>query len=156
MFFADAVFVFVREARALGASVIGMTVPGVPVPWPRATPSIRRRRNGQPFVALHNDDAYEAHKARLAFAGTAVMRQARRFAAHDGPCAVGMRFVGSPPKRSKPDALWATKPDVDNLEKTVLDGLNGVFWRDDARVFHVVKTKLYDVAPRTEIACAFF
>lgn len=156
MLFVDAFSTFVREAAAGGGRVVLMTVPGDPFPWPRATPSIRRRRNGQPFVALHNGGAYEAQKQRIALLGAAARGRALVARPHDGPCAVAMRFVSAPPKRVRGACAWDTKPDIDNLEKTVLDALNGVWWRDDARVFHVVKTKAYDNPPRTEIACAFF
>lgn len=40
-------------------------------------------------------------------------------------------------------------PDIDNLLKTVLDGLNGVAFRDDAQVCEVRASKRYAPAPRT-------
>ena len=40
-------------------------------------------------------------------------------------------------------------PDIDNLLKTVLDGLNGVAFRDDAQVCEVVASKRYAPAART-------
>lgn len=35
------------------------------------------------------------------------------------------------------------KPDIDNLAKSVLDGLNGVIWRDDSQIVSLHLTKVY-------------
>lgn len=43
------------------------------------------------------------------------------------------------------------KPDVDNIAKIVLDGLNGVAYIDDAQVVSVHTMKLYSETPRLEI-----
>ncbi len=43
------------------------------------------------------------------------------------------------------------KPDNDNLEKFVLDALNGVFWKDDCQVQVKGKFKMYSHEPRTEL-----
>jgi Holliday junction resolvase RusA-like endonuclease len=44
-----------------------------------------------------------------------------------------------------------TKPDVDNLEKTYLDALNGFVWDDDGLVVDGRTRKYYSVHPRVEI-----
>lgn len=44
------------------------------------------------------------------------------------------------------------KPDIDNLEKFVLDCLNGVVWADDKQIVSTVSDKIYiDDEPYTEI-----
>lgn len=43
------------------------------------------------------------------------------------------------------------KPDIDNIAKIVLDGLNGVAYIDDAQVVSVHAMKLYSETPRLEI-----
>jgi Holliday junction resolvase RusA-like endonuclease len=43
------------------------------------------------------------------------------------------------------------RPDLDNLEKAVLDGLNGVVWNDDAQVFRLTKVKRYGLEPKTTV-----
>lgn len=35
------------------------------------------------------------------------------------------------------------KPDIDNLAKSVLDGLNGVVWKDDSQIVSLHVTKVY-------------
>jgi Holliday junction resolvase RusA-like endonuclease len=42
-------------------------------------------------------------------------------------------------------------PDIDNLLKTVLDGLNGVAFRDDAQVCEIRATKRYALAAQTTV-----
>lgn len=40
------------------------------------------------------------------------------------------------------------KPDIDNIEKIVLDGLNGIAYDDDKQVVEVHKWKLYNESPK--------
>ncbi|HET8685637.1 MAG TPA: RusA family crossover junction endodeoxyribonuclease [Methanosarcina sp.] len=42
------------------------------------------------------------------------------------------------------------RPDLDNLAK-VIDGLNGIVWKDDSQIVRLVVTKRYAENPRTEI-----
>ena len=39
--------------------------------------------------------------------------------------------------------LYPSRPDVDNIAKTVLDGMNGVVYEDDAQVTHLKVNKKY-------------
>lgn len=43
------------------------------------------------------------------------------------------------------------RPDIDNLVKIVLDGLNGVAFMDDKQVIELYAIKRYSAEPRTEI-----
>lgn len=47
--------------------------------------------------------------------------------------------------------LPSRKPDVDNIEKAVLDALNGIAYKDDARVCRTSCRKFYGSEPRLEI-----
>jgi Holliday junction resolvase RusA-like endonuclease len=49
------------------------------------------------------------------------------------------------------DAPRLPRPDIDNLEKAVLDALNGVAWKDDTQVARVVKEKTYGTEGRTTV-----
>lgn len=40
-----------------------------------------------------------------------------------------------------------TKPDIDNVEKAIFDGLNNVVWKDDVQVCGVSKRKRYSDTP---------
>ena len=43
----------------------------------------------------------------------------------------------------KGDLLPTTKPDIDNLAKTVMDALNGIAYRDDNQVVRLEVSKFY-------------
>ena len=43
------------------------------------------------------------------------------------------------------------KPDLDNLLKAILDGLNGIAYFDDGQVVKLSVEKVYSFNPRTEI-----
>lgn len=43
------------------------------------------------------------------------------------------------------------KPDIDNLIKSVQDGLNGIVYHDDNQIANVSATKIYSLEPKTII-----
>lgn len=43
------------------------------------------------------------------------------------------------------------KPDIDNLAKSVLDGLNGVIWHDDSQIVSLHLTKVYARNPGIDL-----
>lgn len=43
------------------------------------------------------------------------------------------------------------KPDPDNVIKAILDGLNGVAFRDDSQIVHLDCDKYYSYEPRVEV-----
>lgn len=47
------------------------------------------------------------------------------------------------------------KPDLDNLEKTVLDALNGLAFKDDSQVCEVTKIKAWSEIPYTRITLIY-
>ena len=47
------------------------------------------------------------------------------------------------------------KPDLDNLEKTVLDALNGLAFKDDSQVCEVTKIKAWSEIPYTQITLIY-
>lgn len=74
----------------------------------------------------------------------------------DGPLAVEVLFVCRRPKATKGTArqLKTTKPDADNLLKSLLDGLNGRLFHDDAQIVDVRAVKIIagaDEAPHVEL-----
>lgn len=48
-------------------------------------------------------------------------------------------------KMELPGKVYMMKPDIDNIAKSVLDGLNGVAWSDDTQVVEMSITKHYAI-----------
>lgn len=49
------------------------------------------------------------------------------------------------------EELPTKKPDLDNVLKSVLDGLNGIAFVDDSQVVNVCMAKHYDLTPRVAV-----
>ena len=62
---------------------------------------------------------------------------------HTGKLKVYIRFCFAVKDKKKQFAFKDTKPDIDNLIKSLLDGLNGVAWKDDAQIVEIKAAKLY-------------
>lgn len=45
----------------------------------------------------------------------------------------------------------ASRPDIDNLAKSILDGLNGIAYEDDSQIVSLILAKYYSNRPRIEI-----
>jgi len=56
-------------------------------------------------------------------------------------------------KKQKDMAGFAVKhvgrPDLDNLQKMILDSLEGVFWHNDSQIYQINSNKWYSENPRT-------
>lgn len=112
-----------------------LTLPGEPIAQPR-----HQVANGRAYIpSKHPIHAFKAALRLLA-------RQECR-APLEGPVAVTLHFVFERPKRLSKKIERrihkSTKPDIDNLEKAVLDALNGIAWADDGQVCSVVKAKYW-------------
>lgn len=44
-----------------------------------------------------------------------------------------------------------TRPDVDNYIKSILDGLNGLIFKDDSQIVDLTVSKYYSKSPRVEV-----
>lgn len=150
--------------RAQGASgglqtvpeqgTIRFFVPGDPKAQPRA----KALRNGIVYVPSVADDW--KHQVRAAFAAAAQRHEARdAFPIPAVPFRVSLAFVFARPAshwctgknagrlRDSAPTYYVQKPDVDNLEKAVLDalgawkGLLPMIWVDDAQVVNEHTTK---------------
>lgn len=67
---------------------------------------------------------------------------------------IGVRDSWSKKKKEKALSgalLPASKPDLDNLLKLLLDAMNGLVYRDDALVCKITVSKRYSLQPKTGI-----
>lgn len=124
------------------------TVPGEPVGKGRA----RAAKRGK-FITMYTPEKtanYEgliAHSAMVAMAGRDLLTEAAEVE-------LDIR-VSIPKSMSKKNRKLAIdglivptkKPDIDNVEKAIFDGMNGVVWKDDVQVVQVKKRKRYAETP---------
>ena len=71
----------------------------------------------------------------------------------NGPVALSLAFYMKRPKSRKKDNFVVTTPDLDNLEKAFLDGLNEIAYVDDKQVVvkNAVKRYIVGGVPRVEV-----
>lgn len=128
--------------------MIAFTIPGQPVG--KGRPRMSRRAG---FARLYTPEKTASYESRVAMAGHMAMGDCSVL---DGPVAVRLdiqvQIPASWSKKKQAAALAGqihptTKPDIDNVEKAVFDGLNGVVWKDDVQVVEVSKRKRYGEQP---------
>lgn len=89
-------------------------------------------------------------------AANAAMVGAGRGSLIDGPCQanilVGVQVPASWSKKKREMALQGliaptSKPDLDNVVKSAMDGMNGIVWTDDSRCVTLIAKKRFREAP---------
>ncbi|MBA4707529.1 RusA family crossover junction endodeoxyribonuclease [Aquitalea aquatica] len=130
-------------------TTINFNVPGTPVGKGRPKVSTRGGRFAQMYTPEKtvNYEGLVALSAAQAMAGRPPIT---------GPAHVTLVITLPIPaswsKKKQAAALqglvYATKkPDIDNVEKALFDGMNGVVWKDDVQAVDVVKCKRYGPTP---------
>lgn len=112
--------------------MIEITIPGRPVP------AVRMTRRGKWIKA--NAKRYLAYKDIVRWTALDEMKKLG-FAPIEGPVGVELH-------------AWISggRPgDIDNIQKSVFDGLNGVVWYDDRQVVEIHAYRHIGVPQRTEI-----
>lgn len=131
---------------------VRFTIPGAPVG--KGRPRVARRGR---FTQMYTPEKTASYESLVKLAGHQGMEGRPVLA---GALAVEMDiFVPIPASWSKKkhaqalagEVLPTTKPDIDNVEKAVFDGLNGVVWVDDVQVVTVAKRKRYSEQPRVDV-----
>ena len=99
------------------------------------------------------------YKSLLRLEASRVMRE-NNLLPTDKPLSVWIKVTKTPPKSWSKKKLkqleegWGfpitSKPDLDNYIK-VLDGLNGIVWKDDNQVWEIRASKQYSVSSGMEI-----
>lgn len=151
------------EAVAMSESVQNyeLIIWSVPVAMPR--PSHRPlMRNGQVvmskkgFPVTQTYTAKKDHPARQFKSDIRAAAQAEVMPYHEGPVKVSWTAYLPRPKalcrKKDPDGPVPhhKRPDRDNLDKTILDALKGVIYKDDSQVFSGEIKKFYHGKPGTE------
>lgn len=71
-----------------------------------------------------------------------MVRESYKGELYDGPVALHITVYKQLPKGKKREEPFTIKPDIDNIVKCIMDGLNGVAYKDDKQVVHIVAQKL--------------
>jgi Holliday junction resolvase RusA-like endonuclease len=131
------------------------SVPVIPIAQPRQKHRIINTKDGKSFV--HNYTAAK-HKVNDFKATVRMAHGAPKII--DGPVRLKVVFVLPRPKnkcwKKKPTPAYyhTSKPDLDNLLKSVKDALSGVAYRDDAQICELEATKVVaagDEQPRVDV-----
>jgi crossover junction endodeoxyribonuclease RusA len=105
---------------------------------------VRDRRTHKPRAIVTSDNRTELQAWREAVR-TEAQTEAIDRAGYRDTGAVGLRITWRLPRpaRAKAGDLPATRPDIDKLERAILDALTGTWYRDDGQVTDVEKRKRY-------------
>jgi len=124
-----------------GTAVASFFVAGDPIAAPR--PRLGR-------YGVYHDDRADVWKAEIISALT-VYRHVHGLPLYlSGPVELDLQFLFARPKKDAHRYWQDHKPDLDNLEKAVMDALTaGQAWRDDAQVAKIQSVKRY-VLPGVE------
>jgi len=136
---------------------IFFTVPGVPVAKGRPRGRIiTSKHTGKQFVGMYTPKATDHFENKVAvffrtqYQGTPPIE----------PVSIIIRtYFPIPESWSKKKKLEyqtntmpkISKPDIDNVVKGILDGLNGIAFKDDNQIWSLSATKQYSINPRTEV-----
>lgn len=111
---------------------ISFTVPGRPVPAARMT------RRGK--WIKRNAQRYLAYKDMVRWTAWEVMRK-KEIPPFEGPVGVEIHAY----------IAGGRMGDIDNIEKTVFDGMNGIVWHDDRQIEEVHAYRHKGKPQRTEV-----
>ena len=130
--------------------MIKIFIPGQPQGKGRARSRIvTNKATGHQFTAHHTPTKTRQYEDKIRSHAIGVMQNSKPL---NCPISLELEMVFEVPK-SWPK--WKTalalsgqimptvKPDSDNIEKAVMDGFNGVVWKDDCLVVHCNKVKIY-------------
>lgn len=127
---------------------ISFTVPGAPHGKGRP-----RFANRGKFVQTYTDDKTASYENLVKLAASRSMAGIELLTC---PVAVELYLFVTPPaswSKKKTEAALAgevfptTKPDVDNVLKSIADAINGIVWGDDKQMVDVLIRKRYAVKP---------
>jgi Holliday junction resolvase RusA-like endonuclease len=144
---------FIVQIKGQSLGSIEMWVPGKP--HTKKRPRARPGGKGQLYNPRENIQAEERVKKffRSQFSGTPWIKRLP----HTGPIKLTLYFIYAQPTtrwwdgRDKDDVL-----DLDNLAKTMMDGLNGIVWDDDKRIVGLHVEKFFWESLEGTYLCAEF
>lgn len=110
-------------------------ISGQPVPKGRP----RMSRYGGVYTPKRTQEAEENIASVVALA----MRKQGITEPFDGPCKIEVRFYMRRSSKNKNTVFNTQRPDLDNLEKLLLDACSNMLWYDDSQVVWVEAVKMF-------------
>ena len=114
---------------------IEFTVPGRPVPMAR--PRVTSRGTFTPKDCV-------AYKKVVSMVARNAMRTAEAEMFDGEPLECRVRFIFPLPK-SRKNPYATSRPDLDNLYKSVTDAMNGIVYKDDSQIVRAFVEKAYEI-----------
>lgn len=135
---------------------IKIIIPGQPIQQERPRSRIVKPKGGVPFVSVYDSKRSKDNKAFIASCAVQVKPRVLLDCDLEVEIIFYRELLKSFSKKKIEQALAgqirpSTKPDIDNYVKAVFDGINGIIWKDDARVVDLKTSKYYSDKPRTEV-----
>lgn len=128
-------------------SATSFWVPGEPQPRQGDRSRIAESKTGKQFVHHYQPTTGPKAEWVATVRGFAAVNKSGELL-WDGPVAMSLLYVRIKPKSWRKRDQWPyKKPDLDNLEKPVLDALNGVQLHDDSRIVIKHSYKIFGKYP---------
>lgn len=138
---------------------VEFTVPGEPKGKGRHRTRIATSHAGKQFVATYTPKETASYEnlvrlmASEAMAGRPPIQEGGVSLVLSVALSVPRSWSGKKQARALLGEIMPTgKPDLDNIEKAVLDGMNKVVFRDDSQVCRVTKSKRYGATPGVHVS----
>ena len=138
-------------------SGLRIIIPGDPIPKGRPRARIVTPKGKKPFVSVYSDSQTEKEERRIRWEAAAVMASSDK-ALYTTPVKLYFEFYMPIPSSFSKRQLQqieqgllfpAKRPDIDNLEKLIMDAFNGVVYDDDKQVIEKYSIKKYSKNPGT-------
>ena len=131
--------------------MIKFRVVGKPEPKGSKTSFPIKRKDGG--VSVATKEANPNAKGWMDLVGAAAQNHVPETGLIDGPVKLTLEFTLLRPKSisEKKRPLPIVKPDIDKIERGVMDGLKGKIYTDDSRVVQKVSSKVYGEIPGVNI-----
>lgn len=125
--------------------MISLTIHTKPIGWQRAGLGYNRN-TGKPVFFTRSETRELQGIVQEEF-----RKQYPDHVPYDCPLTANITFYFQCNKKHKTGSPHIIKPDLDNLEKSILDALNQLAYRDDCLIYQCTKTKLYGETNYIEI-----
>ncbi len=133
--------------------MISFVITGEPRGKGRPRARTVRTKSGSSFVSIYTDAETRKYEEFIAKCAGAVMTGKKPLTI---PLSIDLEINSPIPaswsKKKQQQAslgliLPTTKPDIDNIGKAVLDGMNGVVYEDDKLIVDIASKKRYSLTP---------